>query len=54
MIGTTLFAGESNVGQWDNLFAFRDAAMRDDLAAMREVLARDSSFLADEEHRRIT
>ena len=39
---------EAVVGQWDNLFAFRDAAMRDDLAAMRDVLARDSSFLADE------
>jgi hypothetical protein len=36
------------VGQWDKLFAFRDAAMRGDLAAMREVLAGDSSFLADE------
>jgi len=36
------------VGQWDNLFAFRDAAMRDDVAAMREVLARDSSFIAEE------
>jgi ankyrin repeat protein len=36
------------LGQWDNLFAFRDAAMRDDLAAMRAVLARDSSFMPDE------
>jgi hypothetical protein len=36
------------VGEWDNLFAFRDAAMRGDLLAMRDVLARDSSFIADE------
>jgi hypothetical protein len=36
------------MGQWDNLFAFRDAAMRDDIAGMREVLARDSSFIAAE------
>ena len=36
------------MGQWDNLFAFRDAAMRDDVAGMREVLTRDSSFIADE------
>jgi hypothetical protein len=36
------------MGEWDNLFAFRDAAMRNDFAGMREVLARDSTFLADE------
>ena len=36
------------MGQWDSLFAFREAAMRDDLPAMREMLARDSSFLAAE------
>jgi hypothetical protein len=36
------------MGQWDNLFAFRDAAMRDDIAAMREVLSRDSSFTTTE------
>ena len=36
------------MGQWDNLFAFRDAAVRDDVDGMRAVLARDSSFIADE------
>ena len=33
------------MGQWDNLFAFRDAAMRDDIAGMRQWAARDSSIL---------
>jgi ankyrin repeat protein len=36
------------MGQWDSLFAFRDAAMADDIQRMREVLASDSSFIADE------
>jgi ankyrin repeat protein len=36
------------MGEWDNLFAFRDAALRGDLIAMQDVLARDSSFLAME------
>src|SRR5262245_23710591 len=33
------------MGQWDNLLAFRDAAMRDDIDGMREMAARDSSIL---------
>ena len=36
------------MGQWDNLFAFREAALRDDVPGMRKVLERDSAFLADE------
>jgi hypothetical protein len=40
--------GEIIMSQWDNLFAFRDAAMRDDLDGMREVLARDSAFMTTE------
>ena len=36
------------MGQWDNLFAFRDAAMANDVEGMRRVLAGDSSFIADE------
>src|SRR5678815_3586763 len=36
------------MGEYDNLFAFRDAAMRDDVDGMRAVLARHSTFLADE------
>src|SRR5213594_2931786 len=33
------------MGKWDSLFAFRDAAMRDDIGSMRDVLARDRSFM---------
>ena len=36
------------MGQWDTLFAFRDAAMADDVERMRQILAADSSFIADE------
>ena len=36
------------MGQWDNLFAFRDAAMANDVEHMRRILAGDSSFIADE------
>jgi hypothetical protein len=36
------------MGEYDNLFAFRYAAMNDDVSGMRAVLARDSTFLAEE------
>jgi hypothetical protein len=36
------------MGQWDTLFAFRDAAMADNVERMRDILANDSSFIADE------
>lgn len=36
------------MGKWDNLFAFRAAAMLDDFSGMRAVLECDATFLADE------
>ncbi|MGD0461622.1 MAG: ankyrin repeat domain-containing protein [Tepidisphaeraceae bacterium] len=36
------------MGKWDNLFAFRAAAMLDNVPGMRAVLNRDATFLADE------
>jgi hypothetical protein len=36
------------MSQWNTLFAFRDAAMADDVERMRKILASDSTFITDE------
>jgi len=36
------------MGEWDNLFRFRDAAMRDDVDGMHAAVARDPGFIAAE------